>query len=401
MTEEKFCIGKFNKTHGLSQTKIYYAWKHMRERCLSKRTHSYQGYGSRGIQICEEWKDNPVAFYEWAILSGYKEGYSIERIDVNGNYCPENCTWIPFNQQASNRRTTKILTAWGESKTLSEWIRDSRCIVKRSTLTNRIKEGWQLEDALTKPLSRKGSTKLNIVIPMSGLGSRFTIAGYKVPKPLIPLFDSTMIEKVIDNIYVDNAKFIFIVQKEHCTLFDIDKLLIEKCIKLKCNYEIISINGQTRGAADTILKARDYIDNKSRLIVCNSDQIMEDYSTFSLLQYADTKLADGVIAVFHRENDKRWSYVEIKDLGTISRIVEKEQISNFATTGLYYYRYGSDCIKYILEMIDNDDKVNGEYYFAPSMNYAIKDKKRIIPFQIEKMVPLGTPEDYERYINGR
>jgi dTDP-glucose pyrophosphorylase len=207
-----------------------------------------------------------------------------------------------------------------------------------------------------------------------------------------------MIEKVIDNVYVNNAKFIFIVQKEHCTLFDIDKLLIEKCGKLKCNYEIITIDGQTRGAADTVLKARDYIDNKSRLIVCNSDQIMEDYTTFKLLQYTDTKLADGCVVVFERENDIRWSYVKIRDSGTIEEIVEKQQISNLATTGLYFYRHGSDCIKYIEQMIANNDKSNGEYYFAPSMNYAIKDKKRIIPFQIEKMIPLGTPEDYESYI---
>lgn len=389
------------KKYGISGTRLYNTWIHMIDRCYNKQCINYNDYGGRGIKVCESWKVDVKNFYEWAINNGYESNLTIERKDVNKDYSPDNCTWIEFGYQASNRRTTKLITAFGETKTTSEWVRDSRCRVRKTSFIRRINDGWEPELALTKESKNTHRYKLNILIPMSGLGSRFQLAGYTIPKMLLPLNHSTMIECVIDNLYIAEANFIFIVQNEHCTKYNIDKLLSKKCENLNCTFDIIKINGQTGGAAETVLMATKNINNNERLIVCNSDQIMLDYDTFTFLNHVDVKNGAGGVVVFQLEKDNKWSYIEINEYGTVKRIVEKQPISNLATTGLYYYRHGNDCVKYINQMIDNKDKTNNEYYFAPSMNYAIKDKKRIVPFQIEKMIPLGTPEDYIKYIESK
>lgn len=95
-----------NRVHGGSGTKLHKTWQAMRRRTGNKSQWNYKYYGGRGIRVCEEWKNSFETFKEWAVNNGYKEGLSIERIDVNGNYCPENCTWIPFCEQQGNRRNT-------------------------------------------------------------------------------------------------------------------------------------------------------------------------------------------------------------------------------------------------------------------------------------------------------
>jgi len=94
---------KLNLSHGESRTRIYRIWKGMRERCFNPNRKPYKNYGGRGISVCEEW-NSYLVFKDWAINHGYSDYLSIERIDVNGNYCPENCTWIPLEDQSKNRR---------------------------------------------------------------------------------------------------------------------------------------------------------------------------------------------------------------------------------------------------------------------------------------------------------
>ena len=93
-----------SKTHGMAHSKIYKIWKSMRNRCFSPNTKNYKWYGGRGISVCTDWKNSFELFYGWATDNGYEEGLSIERINVDGNYCVENCCWIPKNQQHLNKR---------------------------------------------------------------------------------------------------------------------------------------------------------------------------------------------------------------------------------------------------------------------------------------------------------
>ena len=111
-----------NKTHGFKRTKLYGVWSSMKERCNVKSCKSYKHYGARGIKVCDEWSNDYMSFYRWSMENGYSDGLSIERIDVNGNYCPENCKWIPFKEQPRNRRDTVYATNNdGITKPLTEW----------------------------------------------------------------------------------------------------------------------------------------------------------------------------------------------------------------------------------------------------------------------------------------
>ena len=101
--------------------KLYNVWKNMKSRCYDKNSDRYYTYGARGIKICEEWKNNFRVFAKWAYQNGWKVGLSIERKDHNGNYCPENCTFITMNEQARNKTSNVLVTYNGETKCVAEW----------------------------------------------------------------------------------------------------------------------------------------------------------------------------------------------------------------------------------------------------------------------------------------
>ena len=110
-------------THNQRHTKLYEVWKTMKQRCFNPNNQSFHRYGGRGISVCEEWKNSFSSFYEWSIKNEYKEGFSIDRIDNNGDYCPKNCRWADKLTQANNTRTNKYISFQGEVKTLAQWSR--------------------------------------------------------------------------------------------------------------------------------------------------------------------------------------------------------------------------------------------------------------------------------------
>lgn len=114
---------KRNTTHNLRKTPIYEVWKTMKQRCFNPNNSSYKNYGGRGISICKDWKDNFISFYEWSMLNGYKKGLTIDRIDNNSNYCPENCRWVDRTIQANNTRWNKLITIGGKVDTRANWMR--------------------------------------------------------------------------------------------------------------------------------------------------------------------------------------------------------------------------------------------------------------------------------------
>jgi hypothetical protein len=131
---------------------LYSSWMNMRQRCNNENHPRYGDYGGRGILVCEDWNNDFALFEKWALNNGYQNGLTIERKDVNGNYEPSNCEWIPLVEQCRNTRSNKWYTIFGETKILTDWTKDERSKVNRKTFQHRVhKLGWSNEDALTTP----------------------------------------------------------------------------------------------------------------------------------------------------------------------------------------------------------------------------------------------------------
>lgn len=143
-----------NRTHGMKHTRLYGIWHGIKTRCFNTNDKGYKYYGGRGITMCPEWKDDFMAFHDWAFDNGYKEGLSIDRINNNGNYEPSNCRWADNITQQNNRRANRYLTFNGETHTYREWSRITG--INHCTIGARIDRfGWSVEKALTTPPKNK------------------------------------------------------------------------------------------------------------------------------------------------------------------------------------------------------------------------------------------------------
>lgn len=153
-------VGANLKTHGHSKERLYHIWKGMRTRCYNKTNDGYRNYGKRGIKLCDEWKNDYMSFRKWALLHGYSDNLTIERIDVNKGYSPDNCEWITLIEQSRNKRNTVWITYKGEKKTLKEW--SAITGFGYGTLYTRIfKLKWDLKDAFSKTQYRNLKVKRN------------------------------------------------------------------------------------------------------------------------------------------------------------------------------------------------------------------------------------------------
>ena len=226
---------------------------------------------------------------------------------------------------------------------------------------------------------------------MAGAGSRFQQAGYTFPKPLIEVKGKPMIQVVVENLNI-KANFIYVVQKEHREKYNLDTLL--NLITPGC--KIIEVEGMTEGAACTALLAKESINSENPLLFANSDQFVEWDSNEFLYKMNETN-ADGGIVSF-RATHPKWSFAKVDENGLVTEVAEKDPISDIATVGYYYWKHGSDFVHYAEEMIEEDIRVNGEFYVCPVFNQAIKDCKEIRTFDIPKMWGLGTPEDLNYYL---
>jgi hypothetical protein len=122
----------FSKTHGESKTRLYGIYKGMKQRCNNIKGLSYKYYGGKGIVICSDWLNSFLRFKEWSINNGYSPNKSIDRIDPNGNYEPENCRWVEFEKQQNNKLNSFFLTIGGETKTIAEWAKYNK--INKQTL---------------------------------------------------------------------------------------------------------------------------------------------------------------------------------------------------------------------------------------------------------------------------
>ena len=237
---------------------------------------------------------------------------------------------------------------------------------------------------------------LTILIPMAGLGSRFQKSGYVNPKPLIDVAGQPMIKRVIENLTPSAPhRFIFICQNAHLEQYGLQPLLE----KWASNAKVIGIDGLTEGAACTVLKAKEFINNDDMLIIANCDQYIEaDMNEF----VDETEAADGCIMTMFA-NDNKWSFARMDAEGFVQEVREKEVISNEATVGIYGFKHGRDFCEAAEEMIHANDRVNNEFYVAPVYNYLIRQGQKISVHNIgslgKGMHGIGTPEDLTVFLD--
>jgi HAD superfamily hydrolase (TIGR01509 family) len=259
--------------------------------------------------------------------------------------------------------------------------------VKRSTIINTINK---INKNMNIPKWK--DSKLNVLIPMAGAGSRFEQAGYTFPKPLIDIKNKPMIQVVVENLNID-ANFIYVVQKKHREKYNLDTLL--NLITPGC--KIVETDGMTEGAACTALLAKEHINNDAPLFFANSDQFVEWDSNEFMYKMNETE-SDGGIVIFKAIHPK-WSFAKVDENGFVTEVAEKNPISDNATVGYYYWKHGSDFVKYAEQMIEKNIRVNNEFYVCPVFNQAIGDGKKIRTYEASEMWGLGDPDSLVYYLN--
>ena len=147
------------KTHGMEGTRLYKIWRGIKDRCLNENCPAYKNYGGRGISVCKDWEHSFVEFYEWATTNGYKDDLTIDRIDVDEDYCPNNCRWASIIQQNRNKRNNRFISYDNKTLPLCEWAEITS--INASTLSGRIDRQWKEEDIFQNNID-KNKTNNNI-----------------------------------------------------------------------------------------------------------------------------------------------------------------------------------------------------------------------------------------------
>lgn len=251
--------------------------------------------------------------------------------------------------------------------------------IDKANKTSEIRPKWQ-------------GGNMNVLIPMAGAGSRFQEAGYIFPKPLIDIRGKPMIQWVVENLNID-AHHIFIVQKEHREKYNLDLVLKNICL----NSTVLEVDGLTEGSACTTMLAEKLIDNDNPLILANADQFaVWDSNQFMYSMMADS--IDAGLLTFPNTHPK-WSFAKLGEDGFVSQVAEKEPISKHANCGVYFFKKGSEFVKYTKQMISKNIRVKGEFYSSPVFNEYIADGKKVKIFEIEEFYGLGLPSDLNYFLD--
>lgn len=224
---------------------------------------------------------------------------------------------------------------------------------------------------------------------MAGQGSRFSVAGYSLPKPLIPVNGIPMFVHSERCIGLDFTKRIFIVRAE--------QNLKSSILEYYPTAVVVELTEDTDGTACTLLAAKEHYENDGAIFIANCDQHVE-WNTWLVNQTINQHEVDGLIAVFPEPGrDPKWSFAQIDSEFRVYRVAEKNPISDWATVGFYYWRDAQDFIQSAQRMIAADDRVNNEFYTCPVYNYATG--KYIMAVEVQQMHGIGTPEDLEAWLN--
>lgn len=234
---------------------------------------------------------------------------------------------------------------------------------------------------------------MNIVMPMAGRGSRFADAGYTLPKPLIDVRGKPMYAWATDSLPLDLAhRLIFICLREHL----IDLKLQQDILERYERYQpiIITLDEVTQGQACTVLKAREWINNKQPLLIFNADTYSPTTLANSLAKWGPG--VAGALDVFEAAGDK-WSFARWENDHRVVETAEKQRISPWASTGLYYFSRGTDFVKHADAMIAQNDRTSREFYIAPLYNRMIAEGADIRANIVSEVWVLGTPEDLQYF----
>jgi dTDP-glucose pyrophosphorylase len=234
---------------------------------------------------------------------------------------------------------------------------------------------------------------MNIVMPMAGRGSRFAQLGIRSPKPLIDVRGKPMYAWATDGLPLSLARrLIFICLREH-----LGDLALARDIESRyAGYHpaIIALDAVTQGQACTVLMARELIENDEPLLIFNADTYCPTTLARTLEAFGPT--VDGVLDVFSAPGDQ-WSFARIDGQGRVLETAEKRRISQWATTGLYYFRRGRDFVRHAEAMIAAGERANQEFYVAPVYNRMIAAGADIRANKVEQVWVLGTPDDLARF----
>ena len=238
--------------------------------------------------------------------------------------------------------------------------------------------------------------KINILIPMAGLGSRFSNDGFKNIKPLIPLNGKTFIEWSIDSVDFQTVatQFIFVILEEHSSI------LCSHLKNIKSDCIIITVPELTRGAVETALAGEEYINNDEPLIITNSDQIFE-WDKEKYINYLKESNTNADVVVVNANNDK-FSYIELDENNYGTRLTEKEVISDNALVGIHFWKKGKDFVNSGKELIKRNIRAKNEFYISLSYNLLIENDIKVTCYKLgehEKYLSIGTPDQVYDYLD--
>jgi NDP-sugar pyrophosphorylase family protein len=234
---------------------------------------------------------------------------------------------------------------------------------------------------------------MNIVIPMAGRGKRFAECGFKEPKPLIPVLGRPMYSWAIDGLPLDtSSRLIFVCLRDHLECSSLEADIRHRYVQY--DPRIISLDQVTEGQACTVLTAREQIDTDDDLLIFNADTYCPTTLTHALASFGSA--VGGVLDVFRGLGD-HWSFARADTEGRVLETAEKRRISEWATTGLYYFRKGRDYVCHADSMIRAGERSNGEFYVAPVYNRLIAAGADIRINPVDRIWVLGTPDELRAF----
>lgn len=243
---------------------------------------------------------------------------------------------------------------------------------------------------------------MKVIIPMSGMSSRFSAAGYEMPKYLIEVNSKKVIEHIV-GLYPQNSDFVFIVNDKHAE----ETQILEILDSLVENKKIVIIDRHKKGPVFSVSEFDDLIDDNEKVIVNYCDFSMYwDYNNFE--KFVDETDCDGCVICYtgfhpHMLGSDNYAFCKVDSKNQILEVREKQpftddKMSEYASTGTYYFKKGKYIKKYFKQLMDEDININGEYYVSLVYNLMIKDKLFNMVYEIPHMLQWGTPLDFEMYL---